>query len=68
MSNRELKTEKAIIAKFESLREETNELATSLAARQGDLQAIHLKCVSVILLNLPAVASVLAWNALTTRS
>lgn len=36
---RELKTEKAIIAKFESLREEKDELSSSLAARSGDLQA-----------------------------
>lgn len=35
---RELKTEKAIIAKFESLREEKDELSSSLAARSGDLQ------------------------------
>ncbi len=34
-----LKTEKAIIQKFESLREEADDLANQVAARSGDLQA-----------------------------
>ena len=36
---KELTTEKAVIAKFEALREERDELANNLGARAADLQA-----------------------------
>ena len=39
MADKPLKTEKAIIAKFEQLREERDDIANSLGARSADLQA-----------------------------
>ena len=44
MSLKPLKTEKDIVSKFESLREERDDLANQVAVRSSDLQASQQTC------------------------